>query len=155
MRALVIACLAAALLPLLPRHTGATRSRGAARDWPAPFQGMRFQQDGREWLVRWIRDASRSVHPAEECYRATGWRVRPLPEQRSPGSGAGLLGRRLQWGCFEARRGSDTVEVCQTFVDDSGRSWSDAGGWWWSATLGKSEGPWLDVVRVTTMRDGR
>jgi hypothetical protein len=179
MRTLVIVCLSAALLPLLPRQTGVTRSinksgTGAAREWPEPFRSMRedklsdterrfaegvqvghFQQDGRQWLVRWIRDASRRVHPAEECYRATGWSVRPRPAQLSSGGDVGLLGRQLKWGCCAARRGVASVEVCQTIIDNSGRSWSDVGSWWWSAAFGRSEGPWLGVVRVIAMPDGK
>jgi hypothetical protein len=110
----------------------------------------RFQQGGRRWLVRSIEDASRRVHPAEECYRATGWRVRPRPAQLSSGSDEGLSARPLRWGCFSARRGAEEVEVCQTITDDSGRAWSDVGSWWWSAAFGQSKGPWLGVVRVVT-----
>jgi hypothetical protein len=169
MRALVIVCLAAALVPLVPRPTHATRNNSAvAREWPEPFRSMqqeqlsdterrfaagdrlgRFQQDGRRWLVRSIEDASRRVHPAEECYRATGWRIGPRPAQLSSGGGTEPLARPLKWGCFSARRGAEAVEVCQTTTDESGRSWSDVGSWWWSAAFGKSKGPWLGVVRVT------
>jgi hypothetical protein len=45
------------------------------------------------------------------------------------------------WSCFEATRGGERVEVCETLVDRSGRLWSDAGSWWWSALLPRSSGP--------------
>ena len=171
MRTLVIVCLVAGLVPLLPWRTDATASSNeAAREWPEPFRSMkqgeltdaerrfaagvqmgRFHQDGCDWLVRWIRDASRRVHPAEECYRATGWRVQPRLSQVSAVSDTRLPAQPRNWGCFAARRGAETVEVCQTIIDENGRSWSDVGSWWWSATFGKSKGPWLGLVRVTAI----
>jgi hypothetical protein len=166
MRTLMIVCLSAALLPLWTRHSDVPKSSVAVREWPEPFLNMqvgqvtdlerrfaagdrlgRFREDGREWLVRWVADATRRMHPAEECYRATGWRVSPRPAQVSPDP----AGKQLRWGCFAAHRAKDDVEVCQTITDDAGQSWSDPGSWWWAAIFSRTAGPWLSVVRVTAM----
>ena len=145
-------CLAAAILPLcLPRHDEAGGGHAIPPPWPEPFRSMqplplreserafdaRFKGDGHDWLLRWIADASRRVHPVEECYRATGWRIRPRPALRASGH---------RWSCFEASRRTERVEICQTIVDGAGQSWGDSGSWWWSAILGRSRGPWLEVV---------
>jgi hypothetical protein len=50
------------------------------------------------------------------------------------------------WGCFAASRGADELRVCERIEDASGRSWSDASSWYWSALSG--EGPWLAVTTV-------
>jgi hypothetical protein len=128
MRALVIVCAIAALIPL-----------GRRADAPDSERIEHFQEGRRECSVRHITEPSRRVHPAEECYRATGWHVRALPMRVDS----------YRWGCFEATRGGERVEVCETFVDRSGRSWSDAGSWWWSALVARGGGPWRGVVMLT------
>jgi hypothetical protein len=141
MRALVTVCAAVALLPLWLRPRT-----------PSPSEPERVERfgDGRhEWSVRRIAEPSRRVHPAEECYRATGWQVRPLPMRIAPARDTGVLSGALRWGCFEATRGAERTEVCETIVDSGGRSWSDGGSWWWSTLVGRDEGPWLGVVMVT------
>lgn len=139
MRALVIVCAAAALLPLC--------FRGDAPVFD-PASSEHFVEGRREYNIRRIAEPSRRVHPAEECYRATGWQLRPLPMRIMPARDTGVLSGPLRWGCFEATRGAESVEVCETFVAENGRSWSDAGSWWWSAHL-SGGGPWLGVVMVT------
>jgi hypothetical protein len=129
MRALVIVCAAAALAPRWPRP-----------DAPPAVERVEHFRDGpHEYTVRTIAEPSRRVHPAEECYRATGWKVRPLP----------MRIETWRWGCFEATRGAERAEVCETFVDRNGRSWSDAGSWWWSAMFARGSGPWRGMTRVT------
>src|SRR6185503_14024489 len=122
-----------------------TESRFAAE---AGGRVGRFTGGGHDWIVRWIGSASRAVHPAEECYRATGWDVKPLPMRFTVDGDDALLSRSMRWGCFEARRASARLEVCQMIVDSGEKSWSDGGSWWWSAMLGRTAGPWLGVVMV-------
>jgi hypothetical protein len=141
MRALVIVCVVAAFLPLGLRPRTASLTD--------PEQVERFNDGRHEWTVRRIAEPSRRVHPAEECYRATGWQVRPLPMRIAPVRDTGVLSGPLRWGCFEATRAAERAEVCQTIVDSGGRSWSDSGSWWWSTLLGRNQGPWLGVVMVT------
>jgi hypothetical protein len=132
MRALVMVSAAVALLQLWQRP-GAPPVEDAGKV-------ERFHQGRQEWTVRRIAEPSRQVHPAEECYRATGWQVRPLPMR---------MNDSLRWGCFEATRKAERVEVCQTIVDGAGRSWSDPGSWWWSTLWRPGGGPWKGVVMVT------
>ena len=129
MRALVILCAAVALLPLWPRID----------ESPANQRVEHFRDARHQFSVRTIAEPSRRVHPAEECYRATGWQVRALP----------MRIESYRWGCFEATRGAQRVEVCETFVDRNGRSWSDAGSWWWSAMFARGDGPWRGITMVT------
>jgi len=141
MRALVMVCAFATLLPLC-----------RLGDTPLPVATERiehFREGRHEYQVRRIAEPSRRVHPAGECYRATGWQVRSLPMRVIPARDQGVLSGPLRWGCFEASRGGERVEVCETFVDRTGQSWSDAGSWWWSALFARAGGPWLGVVMVT------
>ena len=130
MRTLVILAAAVALLPLWQRSDATSTATDRIE---------RFTDGRHEYTVRHIAEPSRRVHPAEECYRATGWTVRSLP----------LRVDSNRWGCFEAVRGGERVEVCETFVDSRGRSWSDAGSWWWSALFSRDAGPWRGITMVT------
>src|SRR5207247_142313 len=90
MRTLVILCVAVALLPLWrrPETTSAVTERIE-----------RFTEGRHEYTIRHIAEPSRRVHPAEECYRATGWTLRALPMR--------VDSRR--WGCFEAAHRGERV----------------------------------------------
>jgi hypothetical protein len=141
MRALLIVCAIVALAPLWPR-SGAPPAAAADRI-------ESFREGRHEFRLCHIAEPSRRVHPAEECYRATGWKVRALPMRILPARDTGVLSGALRWGCFEATRRTERVEVCETFVDAQGRSWSDAGSWWWSTMFSRGAAPWLGVVMVT------
>lgn len=174
MRALVVVCLAAAILPLLRGTHPIVRNSTPAPPWPEPFRNMReqpltgtetrfaaeagtsvarFTGNGRDWVLRWIPNASRRIHPAEECYRAAGWRVHPLPMRFIVPSDGSFASAR--WGCFEAQRGTIGAEVCQTIIDGSDRSWSDVGSWWWAAIFHRTPAPWLAVEMITALPKSR
>lgn len=130
--------------------------------WPAHFQGRpltevaigareqvflrgfpgavaRFTDGESDIVLRWVTRATRQLHPATDCYRALGYEVsdaRIVTDQD-----------HTQWRCFDARRGSDTKQVCEQLQDRDGRRWTDVSAWYWSAALNRSDGPWL----VTTV----
>jgi hypothetical protein len=113
----------------------------------------RFTGNGRDWVLRWIPNASRRIHPAEECYRAAGWRVHPLPMRFFIPSDGSFASAR--WGCFEAQRGTSAAEVCQTSIDGNDRSWSDVGSWWWAAIFRRTPAPWLGIEMITALPKSR
>ena len=106
------------------------------RDFPGEVG--RFHDGKREIIMRWIRDETRKLHPASDCFRGAGYRVDPRPLERDR---AGRV-----WGCFNAMKTGHLTHVCELIVDERGLSWSDPSAWFWSALLGKSHGPWWAVT---------
>ena len=157
MRAFLIACMVAGLVPLL---TGSRESAAGARQlatWPSEYASAAWREaalepreaaffasfpgaiarrtDGvRSVLLRSVSEPTRRLHSAQECYRGLGFEVRELPLQRGA---AGL------WGAFVATRGADRLLVRERIRDARGGEWTDVSAWFWSALLGRSEGPWL------------
>ncbi|MDR1661141.1 MAG: hypothetical protein LBR95_01740, partial [Azoarcus sp.] len=134
-----------------------------AMEWPAEWRGRslrplalsdierRFAQgfpgkivrltDGRDMLIwRHIARPTRMLHPATDCYRALGWRIRgERLEQAEEGK---------RWRCFIAERegGDARLRVCEHLDDSAGDDFTDASAWYWSAITGQSAGPWRAVT---------
>lgn len=98
--------------------------------------------DGEQVLVlRSVQRPTRMLHPAMDCYRASGWHI---AQQRLQ-----LDAEQRLWRCFEAARGAQRLLVCERIVDAAGAGFTDTSAWYWSALLGQSPGPWqaLTVAR--------
>lgn len=154
--------LAATTAPLLPAQGGGA-DRGRPGPWPARFEGRpltpiapapedrllarsfpgavaRFSDGRRQIVLRQVAAATRRLHPASDCFRASGYRVSPAPMRTAPGGGASA--------CFRATRGGRSFLACEQISAKGGRSWPDISSWYWSALLGTSDGPWLASLTV-------
>ena len=160
---LIMAMMLAALTPLLGRHQPVdTRQYAPLPAWPHEFSGeplrrvamsaeelrlladfpgtvAHFTDGRREILMRWVTQATRRLHPAEDCWRAWGYVIAP-PRIQPDRDGS-------RWGCFLASRRGQRREICEQIRDAEGAWFSDVSTWYWSATLDRSQGPWL----VTTV----
>lgn len=160
--AFAVAALAAACAPALSvRHRHGPAS--TAVTWPQSFEGRaitplppaledallagqfpgqtaRFSDGRRQIVLRRLDAATRRLHPARDCFRATGHAIAPAPMRVSPD-------RRVA-SCFAATRGGRTFLVCEQVRDARGRSWPDISSWYWSALLGTSNGPWTAALTV-------
>lgn len=160
MKAFAWSCVVAAVLPLLPRTAADRPAAAKATDveWPTAFDDVRleplrlsaselafsadfpgsiarFAAGEREIVVRYVTEATRRLHPAADCLRATGYDVAaigPLVDDRG----------RL-WASSIARRGDRSWRVLERIVDPStAQVFTDASSWWWAAVLERSVGPW-------------
>ena len=154
--------LASLLAPLLPARGGGAEPVSSGR-WPARFENRpivpippapedkllarsfpgavaRFSDGRRQIVLRRVAAATRRLHPASDCFRASGYRVKPAPMRGAPGRGASA--------CFTATRGGRSFLVCERIRAADGRSWPDISSWYWSALLGTSNGPWLASLTV-------
>lgn len=153
--------LAAAVAPAMSlRHRPVDVA--ASTPWPAAFEGRRIKplpaapedallasqfpgtvarfSDGRRQIVlRRMDAATRRLHPARDCFRATGHAIAPAPMRVAKGHAA---------SCFLAMRGGRTLLVCEQVRDRAGRSWPDISSWYWSALTGTSDGPWTAALTV-------
>ncbi|MBU1359537.1 MAG: hypothetical protein KKC79_05375 [Gammaproteobacteria bacterium] len=96
--------------------------------------------DGHQTVVlREVRQPTRMLHPAVDCYRALGWRVEQIRLERDADA-------RL-WRCFVTRHDSaQKLRVCERIVDAKGATFTDTSAWYWAAASGESKGPWEAVT---------
>jgi hypothetical protein len=89
---------------------------------------------------RWITKPTRKLHPASDCFKGSGYVVRPLP----------LLAdeKGAFWSRIQCKKGSHQLIIRERIFDNYGQAWTDVSSWYWSATLGKSKGPWWAVTIV-------
>jgi hypothetical protein len=158
--ALLCFCAIAALVPLLGA-TPPTAPAGRFPGWPTHFAGKplreiplgaieqrfaadfpgrigRFSDGRREIVIRWVSQETRKLHPASDCFRGSGYSITPRP------LAVDIDGSR--WGSFLAARKGERLEVRERIYDASGSEWTDVSAWYWSATTGKSSGPWWAMV---------
>ena len=151
---------AAVLAPL--RESPGTAESAPAEPWPARFEGRalvrlpaapedsllarrfpghvaRFSDGRRHIVLRQVNAPTRRLHPAGDCFRATGHAIGPSPMRLTGGGPA---------SCFTATRAGRIFRVCEQVRGPDGRSWPDISSWYWPALAGTAEGPWLAVLTV-------
>lgn len=164
---LVLGLAACALAPLGRDAEASSRDRQAAPEWPVVWEGRplrplalgafetRFASrfpghiarmtDGERTLVlREVREPTRMLHPAADCYRAIGYAIADAHLERDA--------QQQLWRCFIAERGGQRLRVCERIVDAKGEVFTDASSWFWAAALGQSTGPWRAVTIASTAR---
>lgn len=119
--------------PLIPREL-------SERDQPylAGFPGRiaAFRSGNEEVLIRWVANPTRRLHSAADCYRGLGFEVKPMKSVDG-------------YAIFEVKRDGVSLIVKERINDPAGKSYEDVGGWYWSAMLGRTHGPWWNIVRVS------
>jgi hypothetical protein len=116
-------------VPLTPLET-----RFAA-DFPGRI--ARFEQPGRHIVLRWVTAPTRALHPARDCFVASGYAItdEPLVTDQSG----------FAWSGFLAERDDVRLRVRERIEDRAGSSWTDVSAWYWDASLEKTTGPWLAI----------
>ncbi len=161
-----LACIGIAFLPWLVSVYGRTEPYAtiAPPAWPKTFDGRSltpipldqqeaqyaalfpgqvgmFHDGQRQLLLRWTNQPTRRLHPARHCFRGAGYSIRPhAPTADADGK---------IWGCFIAEKGKTRLLV-QERIYSASASWTDVSAWYWSARLGRDQGPWWSVTSVET-----
>lgn len=157
----VAVCVVAALVPWMVDGSRIAPDVVSFPGWPIPFGSRsvapvpltdvekrfersfpgrmaKFSDGERVILMRRVNNATRKLHPAADCYKGSGYTIRPLP--------LWVDSDGITWGCMEAKRGSEVFKVYERVFDDSGQAWTDISAWYWAAVLGKTNGPWWAVT---------
>ena len=136
--------------PLRPLAFGEVEARFAA-NFPGQMARLTNGQDVLIW--RHVTQATRSLHPAADCYKALGYRVhseqlQSLTVATPPrvGADASAVGRGGLWRCFIAEQGGQRLRVCEQLQDAQGQVFTDTSAWYWAAALGRSSGPWQSLT---------
>jgi exosortase/archaeosortase family protein len=113
------------------------KERAFAQGFPGRIG--RFSDGKREIIIRWVRGATRRLHPASDCFKGLGYSISFQPLKRAS-DGAAM-------GCFIARRDGVRLQVCEQVRSEKGAVWSDASSWYWSALWSGAQTPaWSYVV---------
>lgn len=157
------ACVFAAVMPLIPWKGSPEQSEFQFPGWPSHYENRSLKQlalsereqrfargfpgriakftDGRRTIVmRWVRQRTRKLHPATDCFRGIGYAVKPLPVR--------VDSQGNLWGSIECSKGNEKTKVCERIRDEAGRSWADVSSWYWGALLGGTDGPWWATTVV-------
>lgn len=163
---LLSALLLAMIWPLLA-PTPASAVAIAPHEWPTQFEGRllrplalspveqrfaedfpgrlgRFTDGQRSIVLRHVLKPTRKLHPAEDCFRALGYRIEQTQLRRR------VDAEGLQ-RCFVASRDGLRLHVCDYIEDAAGQSFSDTSAWYWSALVGRSSGPWQAVTLASAL----
>jgi len=153
----------AAIIPLLPVQASPPVDMVPFPGFPSQFDGQRLTQiplsaqeqkfaagfpgkiakfttGRRQVVLRWISKETRQLHPSSDCYKGSGYSVKPLP--------LSIDSAHRTWSTFEATRGKDRMKISERISDNSGRAWTDPSQWYWAAVLKRTEGPWWAVTLV-------
>ena len=94
-------------------------------------------------ILRHVERATRKLHSSADCLRAAGCVLEEgLDETLANGEHWSV------WTAVAPGGGSFRVRERLHEEADPGRQWTDVTGWFWSATLGRSEGPWRAVTVI-------
>lgn len=105
-----------------------------------PGQTGSFSDRDGKWILRWVTEPTRRLHPARHCFAGSGYDIQPRGLVRD--------GWEKDWGCFEARQSGTAWQVRERITDAAGNSWTDVSAWYWSAALGRTHGPWWVQTRI-------
>lgn len=109
------------------------RSLRYAKGFPGTIE--LYAKENRSLVVRVIDRATRRYHLSADCYRALGYKTEPMPILKEVDG--------TMWGRALASRGDEAVELRERVVSLDGQNWTDPSSWFWSAALGRSQGPWI------------
>jgi hypothetical protein len=105
-----------------------------------PGKMAKFIDGDRMIIMRWVTKPTRKLHPASDCFKAVGYRVRPSNIKVDDHGNA--------WGAFQGARSGESLKVYERIYDSSGGKWTDVSSWYWAAILGKTSGPWWALTII-------
>lgn len=112
------------------------RERFFLQDFPGEIR--RFTDGRREIIIRFVRKATRKLHPASDCFSAIGYQIEPLPLK--------IDENQNKWSCFAAARNDEKLNVCERIFTEKGENWTDVSSWYWSAISEENKNYWAVTV---------
>lgn len=120
------------LRPLAPSEV----EKQFARNFPGFIARL---TDGEQMLVfRHVAKPTRMLHPAVDCYKSLGYRIRQERLESDAGN--------RMWRCFTASRADQDLRVCERIENAAGEVYTDTSAWYWAALRNPERGPWQAVV---------
>lgn len=107
-----------------------------------PGRAARFGGDGVEVLYRWSPQVTNLLRSVRRAYVEEGYRVGETSADERDG---------VEWNCFEARKGLDSLRICERIYDTQDRSWSRFDDWLLEAKAARTRPPWWAVAVIETI----
>lgn len=104
-----------------------------------PGKIAKFKDAKQRYIVRFVARPTRRLHPALDCFRASGYRV--TPQARCPTSANAN-------GCFIAERDEQRLLVHERISDATGQAFGDVSAWYWATLRSQTRGPWWSVTTI-------
>jgi hypothetical protein len=164
----IVACVIAVVMSYLPWPAGLPDEQSEFPGWPSEYEGRdlrsldvsqrerafeaqfpgkiaKFTDGNRMIIMRWVTRPTRKLHPASDCFKAVGYRVRPNNIKVDDHGNA--------WGSFRGTRSGESLLVYERIHDSTGGKWTDVSSWYWAAILGRTSGPWWAVTLIESDSD--
>nr|WP_295775757.1 hypothetical protein [Rhodoferax sp.] len=109
-----------------------------------PGTVARMTDDKQTLVLRTVNQPTRMLHPATDCYRGLGYRIRDEQLEVQANS-------QDRWRCFVAQRNGRSVRVCERIEDANGQGFTDTSSWYWASIAGQSHGPWKAITVATPL----
>lgn len=155
-----VACAIAALLPCFSWQKSVVEQE---EHWPTIYKGQElrprslssneadfaknfpgkiavFQTDKQTIILRRVYQATRQLHPAADCYRASGFKITNLPRQKDH--------EGISWNVLLAQKSTKQLQISERIYDDHGQNYTDVSQWYWAAFWGQTRGPWWSITTV-------
>jgi hypothetical protein len=159
-----LACAIAAIIPFFTPQKSPVKQE---EHWPTTYEGQKlrplqltgseleftrnfpgsiamFQTDKQNIIFRRVNQATRQLHPAADCYRASGFKIINLPRHTDQAGN--------NWNVLEAQKNTRRLEVRERIYDDYGHNYTDVSQWYWAAFWSQTKGPWWSITTVTALR---
>jgi hypothetical protein len=170
MRGLILWAAALALAAAVPFGTPSASERAPSNEafnaWPTDFEGAalvqvpltakeqifyetfpgevaRFTDGERQFILRWVPESTRRLHPAAVCFQGRGYDWEALPTS--------IDATGTRWGMAIATRNGEALQVRELIRGANGQSWSDVAAWHWEASLGRGTGPYLSILVASAL----
>lgn len=160
-----LACAIAAIIPFFTRQNSPVKEK---EQWPTTYEGQKlrpipltgselqfarnfpgsiavFHTDKQTIIIRRVRQATRQLHPAADCYRASGFRITNLHRETDETG--------MAWNALLAQKSTRQLQVRERIYDENGQNYSEVSQWYWAALWGQSKGPWVSVTTVTALKE--
>jgi len=108
-----------------------------------PGQAAHFQIGTERLILRKVNQATRKLHPAQDCFKGIGYTVVE--------TGLILDAYERVWSSFQACKGTVSLEVAELITDEAGNTWSDISAWYWAVLQKKTLRPWTSYVRIRNL----
>ncbi len=157
----ITACFIAAVIPFYNSNSKELNELSTVPEWPVEYLSLKHQKTeltskekkfyqhfpgkiikfsakNTEYVIKWVTKPTRKLHPASDCYKGSGYAITSEPVYRDKNG--------KYWSSFNATKNKSKVIVKERIYNDSGQSWPDVSGWFWSALFNKNSGPWWVVI---------
>jgi len=102
-----------------------------------------FRCGDKQIILRYVTRATRKLHPAADCLRASGHSIGQVKIHTDAD------GRH--WSGCEASKAGQRFFILERIIPmNSGKSeWTDVSSWHWHALLSPDNGPWLAITIIS------